>query len=629
MKPGDLFAHGKYTLLRKLRSSGMAEIWLARQHGTEGFAKDVVIKRILPHLAEEEKLVTMFLDEARIAANLNHPNVVQIFDLGSDGIDYFIAMEFINGFDLEQIAEQLSERKLPFPFEYACRVIADTCLGLAYAHDCKSSDGEPLKVVHRDVSPQNVLVSESGVVKLIDFGIAKAQTSSTRTQHGHTKGKICYMSPEQMMARPLDRRSDIFSAGVVFYELVCGQKPFEGENLLACFHQLMKQGIIPPSVHRPDIPKELENIIMKALERDREERYPTAAALRSDIERFLIVDGYTVGPEHLADFLRWLFADPEGTQFAMNLSTTFKIGQSPKASPKEAPPRKVTPSRPLDPASVKATFDDPLVKKLTGTHQAGKNLIDGVEFEEETVFDPIYDDEKTNAEPPRLKSPAGEPDFTMNRGFGQTGGFTNSSLAGLNISDDAPVSRRRRQKDSDGGSLLWVVLGLLFVGAGVAAYAMGLFDGKKDPRDPLKSQPTIRAVAVPDARAGSPAGKPDVSTRRVPPRKRPVIRKPAVVRRRPVKPRVRVAKVRKRPVRRRPKPRRRVRRRSRYGYLFIDTSRRAKVLLQGNYVDVPMSNRRRLRTGVYRLRFIWDNGSKVVKVRVRSGRITNKYIKLK
>lgn len=624
MKPGDLFAHGKYTLLRKLRSSGMAEIWLARQHGTEGFAKDVVIKRILPHLAEEEKLVTMFLDEARIAANLNHPNVVQIFDLGSDGIDYFIAMEYIKGFDLEQIADQLRERQLPFPYEYACRIVADTSLGLAYAHDCKSSDGAPLKVVHRDVSPQNVLVSESGVVKLIDFGIAKAQTSSTRTQHGHTKGKICYMSPEQMMARPLDRRSDIFSTGVVLYELICGHKPFEGENLLACFHQLMKQGIEPPSVYRPDIPEELENIIMKALERDREERYPTAAALRHDIERFLILGGYTVGPEHLADFLRWLFADPEGTQFAMNLSTTFKVGAAPPPK-KVTPARKATPSRPLDPASVEATFDDPLVKKLTGTHEAGSGALDGVEFEDETIFDPFDEDSTTASPPPRLKAPIGEPDFSMSSGFGDSSGFTNSGLSGLNISDDAPPSRRRRQQSNSGNSFLWILLVFLLGGGGAIAFFMGLFDppAKKNVNANPQPQPRLRATTVPDARSKIPAARPDVPAKRVVVRKKPVRRRPVVVRKR-VKPRVRVARVRKRP---RVRPRPRVRR-SRYGYLFIDTNQKARVLLGGEYVLVPMNKRRRLRARRYRLRFIWDNGSKVVTVRVRPGKTTNRYVKL-
>ncbi len=314
MKPGDTFGNGKYTLLRKLKTSGMAEVWLARQHGTGGFVKDIVIKRILPHLAEDEKLVTMFLDEARIAANLNHPNVVQIFDLGQDGKDYFIAMEYIRGYDLEQIEEQIKKRQIPFPIEIGVQIISDTCLGLAYAHDFKLPDGTPLNVVHRDVSPQNILLSETGVVKLIDFGIAKARTSSTKTQVGHTKGKICYMSPEQMMAKPLDRRSDIFSLGVVMYEMLCGVKPFDGENLLACY-QCLKEGIVPPRQIRGDIPPELERIIMKALAYNRDERYPTATAMRFDLQNFLTEQGVSLGPEHLSDFLKWLFAPPDGTQF--------------------------------------------------------------------------------------------------------------------------------------------------------------------------------------------------------------------------------------------------------------------------------------------------------------------------
>lgn len=372
MKPGEIFAQGKYTLIRKLRSSGMAEVWLARQHGTEGFAKDVVIKRILPHLAEDEKLVTMFLDEARLAANLNHPNVVHIFDLGSDGQNYFIAMEYIRGHDLEQIQEQLKLRHIPFPVELAAQIVSNTCLGLAYAHDCKTADGSPMQVVHRDVSPQNILVSETGVVKLIDFGIAKARTSSTRTQVGHTKGKICYMSPEQMMARELDRRSDIFSLGVVLYEMCCGAKPFDGDNLLACYHKL-KQGIVDPREHRPDIPHHLAEIIKKSLAYDREERFPTATAFRYELQRYLNQEGVSIGPEHLADFLLWLFSPPDSTQFVFEFPRKKGPVPSPPPSVELFPPlatqdyaKKVTPL-PQAAAPITPAFSPPAMRSSPGT----------------------------------------------------------------------------------------------------------------------------------------------------------------------------------------------------------------------------------------------------------------------
>ena len=329
MRAGDPFAGGKYTLNQKIRTSGMAEVWLARQHGSEGFEKEVVIKRILPHLADDEKLITMFLDEARIAANLSHPNVIQIFDLGSDGQNYFITMEYIRGYDLEGICAKLREERSPFPYAYASRIMADVCLGLAYAHDFRTPDGTHQNVVHRDVSPQNILVSLDGVVKLIDFGIAKARSSSSKTQAGHTKGKICYMSPEQMMARELDRRSDIFSAGVVLYEMVCGVKAFEADNLLACFHKLMREGIPDPASHRSDIPDRLRKALLSATNRDREERYPTASALREELEGFLRDQDATVGPEHVADFLRWLFTSDEDTEVVLD----FPKGRLPLAFP--------------------------------------------------------------------------------------------------------------------------------------------------------------------------------------------------------------------------------------------------------------------------------------------------------
>src|SRR5690606_14435031 len=208
---------GKYTLLRKIAQGGMAEIFLATQHGAGGFQKQLVIKRILPHLADDKKFVEMFLDEARIAAQFNDPNIVQIYDLGEADGQYFIAMEYIDGHDLSQIIERAMEFGKRVPGPIAAKIIRDGLNGLHYAHTFRDPQtGEALKLVHRDISPQNLLVNNRGVVKLVDFGVAKAKPSSSKTQTGAVKGKFSYMAPEQIAGETLDARCDIFAIGIVF-----------------------------------------------------------------------------------------------------------------------------------------------------------------------------------------------------------------------------------------------------------------------------------------------------------------------------------------------------------------------------------------------------------------------------
>ncbi len=615
MKPGETFAQGKYTLIRKLRASGMAEVWLARQHGTEGFAKDVVIKRILPHLAEDDKLVTMFLDEARIAANLNHPNVVQIFDLGNDGRNYFIAMEYIRGHDLEQIQDQLKQRRMPFPLELAVQMISNTCLGLAYAHDCKTADGTPMQVVHRDVSPQNVLVSEAGVVKLIDFGIAKARTSSTRTQVGHTKGKICYMSPEQMMARELDRRSDIFSLGVVMYEMVCGVKPFDGENLLACYHK-MKQGIPDPRTYRDDIPDSLASIVMKALAYDRENRYPTATALRYELQRYLNNEGVSVGPEHLADFLTWLFSPPDSTQFVFDFPRKQKPAQAKVTTP---------PSQPLP------TMQGPPPGQTQDYHQRSTPPAQPSAPRIPTLA-PIGAPSLRSGGPPKgpllmlddstiaEDSPIGsDPHFTglnLEAGFGNnTGPELGVVPFDLDENLDSPYQARRRKKRSN--PFLFLLPLLLLGGGSAAAYFMGFFD--TPPSLPATPEPPSINSPAHQADGGAAVEKP--ATQVVP--EKPEVRspKPPVRRRNRTKP---PKRIRRRRVRRRRVARRRARRR-RYGYrrVIVHLSRKhnARVIINGGeYIRLPMVRSVKLRSGWNRFFFMWPNGSQTKRFKLRPGK---------
>jgi serine/threonine-protein kinase len=281
----DGIPFGPYRLQRRLARGGMAEVFLARHIGAEGFERRVAIKRILPHLSDSEEFRSMFLDEARLAAQLTHPNVVHIYDFGRAGDYDFIAMEFVDGVDIGQLIKR--GRKHPVPFELAARVLADVCGALGYAHRMSDASGRPLKLVHRDVSPQNVLVSYDGVVKLVDFGIAKAAFAAGRTRPGVVKGKYAYMSPEQVEGKSLDGRSDVFSAGICLYELVTGVPLFRRDDVTASMREIRDGKPIVPERYRPDVPDALVAIMRRALARSRDDRYPDAEAMQADLERYL------------------------------------------------------------------------------------------------------------------------------------------------------------------------------------------------------------------------------------------------------------------------------------------------------------------------------------------------------
>jgi len=300
---------GRYTLIEQLAVGGMAEIWLAHLAGPEGFAKIVVIKKIKPHLAKERSFVKMFLNEARLAAQLNHPHIVQIYDMGKIDGSYFIAMEYINGRDLSEIALKAQTEKIPFPVEYAIKIISQVCEGLYYAH-CKTDHlGNPLHLVHRDISPQNIFVSFDGGVKILDFGIAKAANSLEHTQEGTLKGKVSYMSPEQILDGEVDQRSDIFSLGIVFYELVTGYRLFSGENELAILKSIAEGPIYPPSYFKEDFPWEIEPIILKALAKDPEARYQSAWEIQYELNNLLSRFPFNPTNLHLSNFIKQIFAD--------------------------------------------------------------------------------------------------------------------------------------------------------------------------------------------------------------------------------------------------------------------------------------------------------------------------------
>src|SRR4051794_25330395 len=300
---------GKYTLLDRIAVGGMAEIFLARQAGLEGFEKTIVIKRIRPHLSKQVAFVKMFLNEAKLAAQLNHPNIVQIYDLGKISDSYFIAMEYIFGRDMRRIIPKADSLGIPFPMVYALKIASSVCEGLYYAHQKVDLYGNPLNIVHRDVTPENIFVSFDGTVKVLDFGIAKAANQIEQTRAGEIKGKLSYMSPEQCMGKVLDCRSDLFSLGVVLYEWLTGFKLFTGDSEVAILKSITEGKIYAPSYFKADIPEAVESILMKALAKDREERYQTAWEMQYDLDQFLSQYEFTPSNIHLSNFLKQLFND--------------------------------------------------------------------------------------------------------------------------------------------------------------------------------------------------------------------------------------------------------------------------------------------------------------------------------
>jgi serine/threonine-protein kinase len=299
---------GKYLLLRHLATGGMAEVYLARANGPAGWEKECVIKRILPALAADQQFVQMFLDEARIAARLNHPNIVQIFDLGQVGPkEFFIAMEFVHGVDVEQVLDAEKQRGGRVPLHIACRVVASIAEGLDHAHRAVDGRGHPLGLVHRDVSPSNVMVSFDGTAKILDFGIAKAAPLKGRTEVGVIKGKIPYMSPEQVEGLPLDARSDVFSLGTLLYELIAGVKPFDGNGPAEVSLQILQKEVSAAPLMWTGQPDALFTIIRRAHAKDRETRYQSGRELQLALEMFLAKRSMACTSHDIACYVEELF----------------------------------------------------------------------------------------------------------------------------------------------------------------------------------------------------------------------------------------------------------------------------------------------------------------------------------
>lgn len=302
---------GKYLLLHRLGQGGMAELFLAKQTGLKGFEKVLAIKKILPHLTQDPEFVSMFVNEGKLAALLTHQHIVQIFDLGHVEGAYYLAMEYVMGKDLRSVAARARERTGRVPIDHALGIVSQVASGLDYAHRKKDLNGRELSIVHRDVSPQNILVSYEGEVKLVDFGIAKAAGIGQETKTGILKGKLAYMSPEQAMGRPIDRRSDVFALGIVLYELLTGRRLFKGDSDLSTLEQVRTAQVEPPRRIDADIPEALEAVVMQALAKEPDRRFQTAADFQAALERVIAESGRGFSTLHLSQFMVSLFAEDQ------------------------------------------------------------------------------------------------------------------------------------------------------------------------------------------------------------------------------------------------------------------------------------------------------------------------------
>jgi serine/threonine-protein kinase len=274
---------GRYEVVGHLASGGMAEVLLGRVRGPHGFERAVVLKRILPHLARMSSFVDMFLDEARIIARIHHPNVVQVHELGKEGDELFMAMEYLAGESVSSLVRRLATRNAKLDHALAAFIVAEACAGLHAAHELEDDDGKSLHIVHRDVSPQNIFITFDGAVKVIDFGIAKSADRVARTEAGQLKGKLDFMSPEQCKSEPIDRRTDVFALGIVLYELLTQRRLFKRPSPAGTIKAIVSDPIVPPSRVIATCPATLEKICMRALERDPNERYASALDLRRDL----------------------------------------------------------------------------------------------------------------------------------------------------------------------------------------------------------------------------------------------------------------------------------------------------------------------------------------------------------
>lgn len=315
MPPGSRL--GRYRIVKRIASGGMAEVYLASVDGPGGFSRPVALKLVLPHLVEQRRFVKLFEQEGRIAAHLNHPNIVQVFELGYEEDELFLVMEFVDGRTLQNV---LAAADGPLPLRCALSIMISTATAIHHAHEATNTEGQPLHLVHRDISPSNVMVRHDGQVKVVDFGIAKALTETSLTKTGSLKGKAGYMSPEQCRGAPLTRASDVFNLGILLYELTTGRRAFGGSNIFEVMNRIVDGRYSPVDKHIPSYPPQLAKIVDKALALEPERRHATALALREDIDAFAIAHKIFPSERPVAEWMARTFGP--ATQIDLGVAPT-------------------------------------------------------------------------------------------------------------------------------------------------------------------------------------------------------------------------------------------------------------------------------------------------------------------
>jgi len=300
---------GKYTLLERIAVGGMAEVYRGKLTGEKGFEKQVVIKKMLPHIAVNEEMIKYFVDEAKLAALLQHENIVHIYDFGEFEGSYYLAMEYLLGQDLNAVLTKTLKHKNPMSMENNLWITSKICDGLAYAHTLKDLNGNPLKLIHRDLSPHNVFITYDGKVKILDFGIAKTTMQSTKTKIGVAKGKMAYMSPEQLEAKTIDHRSDIFAIGILLYEMVTQSRMVTGDNTVEIINQIMNAEYEPPENRNPDLAPQVISIIKRALHKNPDDRYQSCFEMQTEIEDSIFQLSLRPSTKKLSEYVITLFSD--------------------------------------------------------------------------------------------------------------------------------------------------------------------------------------------------------------------------------------------------------------------------------------------------------------------------------
>ena len=302
-------ADHRYRVIKRLEAGGMAEVYLGEASSVEGFKKRVAIKRVLPHLAQNDNFIQMFLDEARLSARLSHANIVSVFDISARDDTYFLIMEFVDGANLKRILDSIQRRGQTFPLAQAVYVCAEACRGLSYAHELHDENGRPLGIVHRDISPPNIMITKRGEVKVADFGLAKAGTQLSQTDPGVVKGKFSYLSPEAALGKEVDSRADLFSLGIVLWEMLAGRRLFLGETDYATVKLIQQANIPRLAPLNNQVDEAFEEIILKALTREPEDRYQTAQEFGDALTGYLFTRQLKVTNYDLANLVNAAIAE--------------------------------------------------------------------------------------------------------------------------------------------------------------------------------------------------------------------------------------------------------------------------------------------------------------------------------